>query len=249
MTNQTQNLNNKNYFKGLNIHCGKDVEKQLLQLCNSGKPEMVVTLNPEIFVKARENYELWKIIQKASLITADGVGIAIALGGKIKRVTGTDLTRAAIKICADNKWTLGLLGGRKGAAKIAVEKIQKDNPSIKAVDLELPADIYNITEDEKKQIREWLSHNKIKICLVAWDYGQRELVLHQIMGNLSLNTVFIGVGGVMDYLAGIIKRAPVWMRRLGLEWLFRLITQPRLRLKRQIKMFIKYFYYLCKNST
>lgn len=235
-------------FFGLNIDEGNDIERQLLQLCNSGKPEMAVTLNPEIFVKARENGKLWNIIRKASLITADGVGIVIAMVGKVKRVTGMELAQTAIKICVDNNWTLGLLGGREGVAQRAVIQIKKNNPFIKINSLETPENIYAITLEEKRQIKEWLEKYKIKICLVAWDYGQRELVLHQIMGDFSPNTVFIGVGGVMDYLAGTVKRAPEMMRRLGLEWLFRLITQPRLRLIRQVKMFIKYFYYLCKNS-
>lgn len=204
----------------------------------------VYTPNPEFVIEARRDNSFKKILNESDLSLADGVGIIWAstlLGKTIKdRVTGADLVSALLRIGNENSYTFFFLGGEGDTSKRAAEfvKSQFTNLRIGGYGGE-PGEEFD--EEARKQIKEFVAkEGMIDILLVAYGQNKQEKWIDRNLKHLPVK-VAIGVGGVLDYLAGNKKRAPQSIQKIGLEWLFRLIQEP-LRIKRQSALI--YFAYL-----
>ncbi|HEV3233073.1 MAG TPA: WecB/TagA/CpsF family glycosyltransferase [Candidatus Dormibacteraeota bacterium] len=186
----------------------------------------VATVNPEFVMRARRDMPFRRVLRDCSLRTADGVGITLAarlLGHPLpERVAGVELVIALARAAVSRGDRVFLLGGEPGVAEAAAERLAQLAPGFQAVgtlagdsspegDAEALAAIKTAAPD---------------IILVAFGAPAQEL-WNQRNLPVSGAAVGIGVGGTLDYLAGRARRAPRWMRRAGLEWLFRLVTQPR----------------------
>lgn len=205
----------------------------------------LVTINPEIvmLMKSDSNYE--KVVLSADLKLADGAGVIWAgkmFGKKFKgRVHGSDLVE---KLCAQSEtrgYSIGFLGGRDGVAEVTADRLKKKYPKLKIVFAAAnPDDVSSIryqesSNDDSMRNTKYLIHNtKIDILFVAFGSPKQEEWIHENLSKLNSH-VIVGVGGTFDFISGKVRRAPKWMRSLGLEWLFRLIIQPW-RIKRQLKL-------------
>ena len=201
-------------------------------LISWGKPAHIITLNAEIIYQAQTNLELRKIINEADIVTPDGIGVVWGgrqLGYEIKeRVTGIDLLLDICRVAPARDWRIYLLGAAPGIASQAAQKLAADYPGLHICgtqhgyfkDEEMPALI--------AQINECRPHI-LFVCLGA---PKQEIWIRQYMQHL-MPTVCIGAGGSLDVIAGEKKRAPAWMIKLNLEWLYRLITEPS-RWQRQL---------------
>ncbi len=186
---------------------------------------LVVTANPEYVMAARRDPAFRELINQAALVTPDGVGLMYA-GRFLKqpfreRVTGVAMTHALARRSAETGLSLFLLGAAPGVAESAAEKFLELYPGVKiagcwAGQAGLEGDAESIAQ---------ITATKPAIILVA--YGMMKQDWWSVR-NLSKSgaQVSIGVGGVFDYLAGKSKLAPQWMRRVGLEWLYRLWQEP-----------------------
>ncbi len=196
----------------------------------------VFTPNPEFIVLAQEDKEFKEILNKADLNIPDGAGLRLT--GKIKNTTsGVDLMEELCKEAAVKGWSVGLLGGREGVAKKTAEVLKKRYPKLKVVYAESGPVIPTEVEGSLTQIPRLLSvarDDMVDILFVAFGQGKQERWIYRNRSKVN-SFVFMGVGGSFDYIAGNVKRAPKWMRELGMEWLFRLIMQPW-RIKRQLKL-------------
>jgi N-acetylglucosaminyldiphosphoundecaprenol N-acetyl-beta-D-mannosaminyltransferase len=187
--------------------------------------QLVATVNPEFVMRARRDVPFRRVLRDCSLRTADGVGITLAarlLGHPLpERVAGVELVIALARGVAARGDRVFLLGGAPGVAEAAAERLAQLAPGFKAVGT-LAGDASPQGDAEALAAIKAAAPD---IVLVAFGAPAQELWSQR---NLAVSgaAVGIGVGGTLDYLAGRARRAPAWMRRVGLEWLFRLVTQP-----------------------
>jgi N-acetylglucosaminyldiphosphoundecaprenol N-acetyl-beta-D-mannosaminyltransferase len=198
----------------------------------SQKTVHVITLNAEIVYRARSNPALQKIINEADLVTADGIGVvwgARFLGYAVpERVTGIDLMLALAARSAQEGWPLYLLGAAPGVAEEAARMLHKRYPGLSVCGLR---DGY-FTPEQVPAIIADINKSSPRILFVALGAPKQEFWIREHCGDLAA-AVHIGVGGSLDVVAGIKKRAPAFFIKLNLEWLYRLLTEPS-RFKRQL---------------
>lgn len=189
----------------------------------------IVTPNPEIILEAQKNEELYYILNNADLAVADGFGLKITAwlsGQNLKRVTGSDLSEALLKFCEKEKITIGWLIWEKGlSSKSDLERsLRNKYPNLS----------FTIEEKEKNNdlppSQEFLSA-EAKIIFVTFGSPWQEKYIYHHLSEMGAAKILLGVGGTADYLTGKIKRAPKMLRIVGLEWLWRLLQQPK-RFKR-----------------
>lgn len=187
----------------------------------------VVTINPEMIAYAKKNKDFAAIIENADLITPDGIGVEIGLkilGYNVKRIAGIELARRLIEVyTADNK-TIALVGAKPEILSKAVENLKIQIPDINII---YTQDGY--FQDEQKVLSE-LNRVKPDLLLTALGSPKQEIFNNKIKEILP-RTLAIGVGGSFDVWSGVVKRAPVIWQKLGLEWLYRTVKEPK-RFKR-----------------
>lgn len=185
---------------------------------------LVVTLNPEIAVLSRTDRALGTAIRHADLSVADGVGITWAArrqGVMLKgRVPGVDLVTRVLELGGD-QLDVFLLGGRPGVAQAAAQAIQK-RYGTRVLGTHHG---YFRRPGEAEEVCAQVRSSGAPLLLAGLGEGQ-EAFLHQHESDLGA-TVMIGVGGTLDVLAGKVRRMPAWTTRLGVEWLFRVLLDPR----------------------
>ena len=174
------------------------------------------------------------------MITADGIGLIYA--SKIKRkplkerVTGYDLSIKLLNIANENNYSLYLLGGKDGVAKAAAENIEKDYPNIRIAGYHHGYfnGSHNGNDDSEEEVKIIDDINSLNpdIIFVGLGFPNQEIWIDSNRCKIK-GRVIIGNGGVMDVLSGNLKMTPDIYRKLGLEWLHRLIREPS-RIKRQI---------------
>jgi len=199
-----------------------------------GRSHHVITLNAEIIYQAQSNEELLKIINSADLVTPDGSGVLWAaqkLGQPLKeRVTGIDLMTHICRQAYHNKWRIYLLGGEPGVAAEAVEGMKDAFPSI---DIAGSWHGY-FGEQEEEAILADINTKQPDVLFVALGAPKQEFWIQKHSDYLKAG-VMIGVGGSFDVMAGNVRRAPLLFQRMRLEWLWRLLTDPR-RIKRMMAL-------------
>lgn len=200
---------------------------------NSPRQHIIVTSNPEFIVLAQKDEEFRNILNTADLSLPDGIGLVLAgkfLGLHVsKRMTGNDLVKLISSIAEQKKCSIFLLGGDKDVAKKAAVNLQKAFPLLKIAGTWDGEMIDNIRDNHELVDR--VQKSGAQILFVALGHGKQEKCIYYHLSKLLNIKLAIGVGGVFDYLSGNKKRAPLWMRKSGLEWLYRLLHEPR-RLKR-----------------
>lgn len=181
----------------------------------------VFTPNPEFLVKAGEDSSFRKLLKEADMNLPDGIGLVWAskiLGRPIReRVSGADIVEKLLE--TGNKetgWTIGIIGARRGVVEESAEltkRLQKKYPSITFVNLDDPNFKFKIM------------NYKFRIIFACQGMGKQEKWIMENRDKIN-SKVFMGVGGSLDFITGFTKRAPVWMRRIGLEWLWRGLQRP-----------------------
>ncbi|MGE5554093.1 MAG: polysaccharide pyruvyl transferase CsaB [Betaproteobacteria bacterium] len=192
----------------------------------AGRTRQVVTLNPEMVMAARRHPELAAIIGEADLVTADGVGVVWAarrLGRHLPgRVTGIDLVEGLLAVGAEAGWRFYFLGAAPGVAEEAARRAAERHQGLRVVGTHhgyFPA-------DEAERVARAVAAAEPDILLVALGSPAQEEFIARGREYLGAG-VAIGVGGTLDVLAERTRRAPGWLRRLGLEWLYRIVGNPR----------------------
>jgi N-acetylglucosaminyldiphosphoundecaprenol N-acetyl-beta-D-mannosaminyltransferase len=190
-------------------------------------PAVVITLNPEMVMLARRSPAFSAVVESATLVVPDGIGLVRALRRRghpeAERVGGADLIGAYLPEAARRGHRIALVGGAPGVAQAAGERMVTANPGLLVV----------ATSDGRpgKATASEIEQSKPDVVLAAFGGGRQELFLDRYLGPIGA-AVGIGVGGSLDFLAGRVRRAPAAIRRLGLEWAWRLAIQPW-RLRRQ----------------
>jgi len=208
----------------------------------------IVSLNPENLVVAQENKEFRKIIKTAQIRLVDGVGIVLAgklLGFKAERLSGVELMKKLIELADRISLTVLLIGGKPNLALKLAECYQRKYPKLKISGIEGIKNIEKPSKDEERAIFRIVADTKPNIIVAAFGSPDQELWL-ACHADQFAHCVCIGVGGAFDFLSGEIHRAPKILQKIGLEWLFRLVTQPW-RWQRQMKL-IKFIYLIMREK-
>ena len=192
----------------------------------------VVTPNPEIVLLCRENAEMARAVEDAPLVIADGIGViygAKILGTPLKeKLPGIDFSSGLMRRMAEKGQSVFLFGAKPGVAETAAENIRLRFAGIKIAGTN---DGY-FTDDGP--IVEKINSASPDLLLVCLGAPKQELWMREHSGNIRAG-LMIGAGGSMDVFAGTVRRAPEAWQKAGLEWLYRLIKEPR-RIGRMMKL-------------
>lgn len=205
----------------------------------------IVTPNPEMVVLAQKDLEFKKILNNADLAIPDGIGLR--LSGRVKhKVAGVDLMGKLVEEASKKAFTVGFLGGRDQVAEKTAECLKEKYPGLKITFAKSGGKVYDQSQ--------WLGLSGRKkpfaipptdILFVAFGAPKQEKWIAKSLHYLPIK-VAMGVGGSFDYLSGIVPRAPSLIKKIGLEWVFRLLTQPW-RIRRQLAL-LKYLWLLTKQD-
>jgi len=209
-----------------NLELGQ-VLNQIEEWINGDTQHLIATVNSEFILEAQKNKEFKNVLNNAGLATCDGSGPMWASkflhGQKLARVTGVDLTAELLKSKISGL-KIYLLGGAEGVAQAVKDKYSEaqivgaeDGGKLKAGEWML---------EENNRVIENINNSGANLLLVAFGQVRQEMWINKNFPLMPGIKVAIGIGGTFDFLSGQIKRAPKWMRKLGLEWLYRLIKQP-----------------------
>ena len=197
-------------------------------------PHQICTVNPEFVMRAQQDRAFQDVINHAALCLPDGVGLLWAarrLGHPLReRVAGSDLVGQIAARAAQRGWRLYLLGAASGVADRAAEVLQARHPGL-VVAGTFPGSPAPAEEDA---IVERIQAARPDVLMVAFGAPAQDVWIARNQPRLRA-PVAMGVGGSLDFIAGVTQRAPAWVQRLGLEWLHRLIRQPW-RWRRQLAL-------------
>jgi N-acetylglucosaminyldiphosphoundecaprenol N-acetyl-beta-D-mannosaminyltransferase len=202
----------------------------------SRSPHYVVTANVDFLVQARDDVELRRILFDAHLVLCDGTPLIWAsrfLGNPLpERVAGADLVPLLIDVAAKRGYKLFLLGATPESAGTAAAVLKKKYPALE-LDFYSPP-FKHLLEMDHQKITARIAAAKPDVLLVSFGCPKQEKWIQMHYRSLGV-PVSIGVGATIDFLAGQVRRAPRWMQRSGLEWVFRLMQEPRRLFKRYVK--------------
>ena len=204
----------------------------LEDLLTTNKKKFIITVNPEIIMKSYKNIEIKEmLLNDNNILVPDGISIikkAKQYNINIKeRITGVDISSKALEICNKNKKSIYLFGSKKEVLDKLIININQKYPNINIVGF---SDGY--VEDKDKIMQEIISLSP-DLILIALGVPNQELLINKYIEKTKKG-VFIGVGGTFDVLSGYKKRAPQIFIKLNLEWLYRIICEPK-RIGRFIK--------------
>jgi len=192
-----------------------------------GKKHYIVTPNPEFIVLAQKDLEFREILNRADLAIPDGVGLCVGT-----RVTGVDLMFRICELAAKKGYSVFLLGGRGGVAERAAERLKKQFATLT---------IIGTCEGDSSSVPPSILHlppSSVDFLFVAYGAPKQERWIAKNLDKIPVK-VAMGVGGAFDFIAGKKRRAPLALRRLGLEWFWRLLQEPQ-RLPRIFNATIKF---------
>ena len=219
-----------------------ELRQSVVKNIKNNKKTFIVAINPEKILKARKNENLKELLNRANYPIADGIGVVLASKirrGKIrKRITGVDSMDMLCQTANEKGYKVFLYGAKEEVVNSAKNNLIKKYPKMNIVGT------INGYEKDQEKIIELINKSKADIIFVALGSPQQEEWINANMDKLCPK-VFQGVGGAFDVISGKTKRAPKWIQKIGLEWFYRLIKEPK-RIFRQIKLlkflFLSLFY-------
>jgi N-acetylglucosaminyldiphosphoundecaprenol N-acetyl-beta-D-mannosaminyltransferase len=204
------------------------------EMVTSRQLHYVVTPNVDFLVQAQRDVELRRILFDASLVLCDGtplLWVSRLLGNPLpERVAGADLVPRLIEMAPDRAWRLFFLGGAPDVTSQAVLSLRKKYPGLTVAGHYSPP-FRPLLEMDNDEIARRIRAAKPDLLFVSFGCPKAEKWIAMHYRSLDV-PVIIGVGATIDFLAGKVKRAPSWMQRAGLEWVFRLSQEPRRLLRR-----------------
>lgn len=209
-----------------------NVSELLKKIQTSAEPIWIVTANPEILLYAKDDKDYRKTLSKASLRLIDSFGLQMVCklkGMDAQRIPGADLAFKIVRGAVEHHQAIAMIGGGdKRSAKPALHRLTTYHPTLRG--LAEDGGMISIKgegDSENQRARGRIAEFKPSVLLVGFGHPKQERWIERYKHEFPSVKVFIGVGGTFDYWSGLIQRAPKWMRTLGIEWLYRLIKEPK----------------------
>jgi len=204
-----------------------DLNTKLAEWVNQQDQKFITTPNPEFVLLAKNDDEFRKILQSSDLSLPDGVGLKFAIAAltdeKLShRQTGVELVGRLMSIAHANNKKILLFGGEDGAAQKTKEYFEKMYSNI-SISMFNPGSVSFPVSD---RIVDELNSIAPDIFLVALGQKKQEKFIQEILPNVPSIKIAVGIGGAFEMLSGQKPRAPIFMRKMGLEWLWRVFIEP-----------------------
>ncbi|TLS35159.1 WecB/TagA/CpsF family glycosyltransferase [Pseudalkalibacillus caeni] len=198
--------------------------------------KFIVTPNVDFLIRSKKNGDFKNIVNSADISIADGMPIVwvskLIKQPLVERVTGADLLD---RVCAESKekeFNIYLLGASPDSNKKAIKNLKEKYPGVRIVGGYSPTFSQVFNEEENKKIISDINKLRVNCLFVAFGSPKQEKWIKENIDSLNIN-IAVGCGAAIDFAAGK-KRAPKWMRSVGLEWLFRFLLEPKRLGKRYI---------------
>lgn len=192
------------------------------ELIDSDKVSQVITINPEMFQTADNDSSFASIVREAEMVIPDGIGIKIGLkltGKNVARIPGIDFAKKLLKEAALSNIPVAIIGSKEEVITKAIENLQNEISGLNIVYY------HNGYFDNDEEIYSELKNHSPKLILIAMGSPRQEKFIYEAKKKLN-PALMVGIGGSLDVWSGFVKRAPKIYQILGLEWLYRTITQP-----------------------
>ncbi|MDB6106429.1 MAG: N-acetylmannosaminyltransferase [Gammaproteobacteria bacterium] len=220
---------------GVSVHAvtSKDLTRFARLRMSAGLSTHVVTVNPEIEQAAHDDSAYAEAVRQSDVRICDGVGVQLAarLKGDVvpPRVTGVELVGTLMEAALENGWKVLTVGSTQSAReRFEVQLALRGVPVMTGTSMSVAS-----IPAAAARIAPWLDDRMV--VLVALGAPKQELLIQELRRLSPAAVIYVGIGGAIDYLTGEVRYAPPFVRNLGLEWLFRLVMQPRKRLRRQLR--------------
>lgn len=191
-------------------------------LIDGGRVAQVITINPEMFDAAEKDSNFANIIREAEMVIPDGVGVKLGLklkGKNVSRIPGIDFAKRLLKEAAISNIPVAIIGSKEDVITKAVENLKKEISGLNIVYY------HNGYFSDDNEIYGELKKSSPKLILVALGSPKQEKFIYGAKKILN-PALMVGIGGSLDVWSGTVKRAPEIFRKLGIEWLYRTVTQP-----------------------
>lgn len=192
------------------------------ELIDSDKVSQVITINPEMFQTADNDSSFANIVREAEMVIPDGIGIKIGLkltGKNVARIPGIDFAKKLLKEAALSNIPVAIIGSKEEVITKAIENLQNEISGLNIVYY------HNGYFDNDEEIYSELKNHSPKLILIAMGSPRQEKFIYEAKKKLN-PALMVGIGGSLDVWSGYVKRAPKIYQILGLEWLYRTVTQP-----------------------
>jgi len=197
----------------------------------------IITLNVDQIVRIEWDEYFRKICESCELLLVDGhplMWIARFYGHPFQeKICGSDLVPILCEVALRKNFSVFLLGAEPGVARQAADKLQRKYPGLRIAGVYSPPFGFETDKAELGRIVRMLKASKADMLFVGMGVPKQDIFIYENMHKYQI-PVSVSVGGTIDFIAGKQKRAPIWMRRAGLEWFYRFLSNPG-------KMFKRYF--------
>jgi len=225
----------------LGVHFSNLDEPDLFALLDrriiENKKTQVCFVPTNSIMAARKSKFVMDVYNSADVVMCDGVPVQWSsrfLGTPLKqRLTGFDFFPHFIEHCAQNNYSVFFLGAKEGVAKQLAATYQSRYPGIRIAGYYTPPFAASFSEDQNAVMRSVINATKPDVLFVSLTAPKQDIWIHQQLGQLN-TMLAIGVGAAFDSEAGSLKRAPMLLQKMGLEWFYRFLQEPG-------RMFRRYF--------
>ena len=234
-------LEKRSRVKILNLNLDRDdvdqVVDRLERFVEEGRPHQVATINLQFLSLARADPEFARIVNGCDLVVVDGMPLIWMSRLKREpigsRVTGHDLLERCAALAQRRGHSIFLLGGRPRAAEDAVQRLRAAYPGLRVTSTEGGRVSEAGEAEEPEELKRLIRDSKPTFLFVAFACPKQELWIRRNLDELGV-PVCVGIGGTLDIFTGRLSRAPAWMQRWSLEWVYRLRQEPRRLWRRYI---------------
>ncbi|MCY0876781.1 MAG: WecB/TagA/CpsF family glycosyltransferase [Firmicutes bacterium] len=197
----------------------------------SGAPHVIITAGPEFVMRLQREPSLFELTRRADLVTPDGIGIVLAAKWRGRplpeRVTGVELALRLLAAAAGHQWRVYLLGASETSLQGALEALRVRYP-----ELLIQGRNGYFKAAEEADVVAAIQAFRPDLLLVGLGQPRQDVFIDRYRDQLAV-PLAMGVGGTIDIISGTVERAPVWAQRMKVEWLYRLVREPK-RLRRQL---------------
>ena len=207
------------------------------QMIVDDKKSYVVAINVDVVMKIENDSYLKQVVDNADMVLVDGkplVWISKLHGRPLKaKISGSDLVPLLCEVAAQKKYTIFIIGGKEGVAEQAKRKLEAKLPGIQIVGTYAPPFGFEKDEKELDKINQMISDVHPDLLIACLGCPKQEKWIYENIAKYDAK-VSVCAGATVDFLAGNVKRAPIWMREHGFEWFYRFLQEPK-------RMFKRYF--------
>ena len=195
------------------------------------RPLHLMGVNADKINQCQSDEVIKKIVNDSEIINADGASVVLAsrfLGYQVpERVAGIDLMQRLLKLADEKSYSVYFFGSKEEVLQDMLKNFKEEYPKLRV------AGYRNgyFSEEDEQDIQKDIREKNPDFVFVGITSPKKEYIIQKFMDN-RVNSIFMGVGGSFDVLSGHIKRAPLWMQKSNLEWLFRVANEPKRLFKR-----------------